>query len=279
MGQQSRDRFAAVVRDPQVRLDLACLLIAAEALPPDRAEPPALDRFLDAGLAELDRLATQVPREGRADSRLRAVLNRFRGDAEDYQRLESSLLPEVLRRGRGLPILLSTVWTEVARRADVPAYGVALPGHFVVGVGDPTTFRADALDGDRVLVDPFRGGVLLPYDGARDLVERAGQVFRRDHLAPADPLATVARMLANIRAWATPPLRASTRLWAIDLALLLPHRDVTLHRERALALLHLGRYGQAALGFEDYAERVAETAPLEAETATGFARRARAHLN
>jgi regulator of sirC expression with transglutaminase-like and TPR domain len=262
-----------------VRLDLACLLMAAEEQPAERASPPALDRYLDAGLAALDDLAAAVPGPGRDDSRLRAALGGFHGDTGDYDRLESSLLPEVLRRRRGLPILLSTVWTEVARRAGIPAYGVALPGHFVVAVGDPETFRVDAVDGDRVLVDPFRGGTLLPYDRARDLAERAGAVFRREHLAPADPVATLARMLANIRAWATPPLRASTRLWAIDLALLLPHHDASLRRERALALMHLGRYASAARGFDEYADLVADAAPLEADVARGFARRARAHLN
>ena len=279
MSEESRRRFAEIVRGADVRLDLACLLLAAETLPPDRAEPPALDGCLEAGLAALDALAQRVPDQGRADERLRTALTGFAGDDADYRRLESSLLPDVLRRRRGLPILLSTVWTEVARRAGVRAYGVALPGHFVVGVGDPDTFRVDAVDGERVLVDPFRGGRLLPYDAARDLVERSGSVFRREHLRPADPVAVVARMLANIRTWATPPLRAATRLWAIDLSLLLPHHDATLRRERAIALMHLGRYASAAAWFEAYAEQTAQTAPLEAEVAHGMARRARAHLN
>jgi len=40
--------------------------------------------------------------------------NRF--FAEDFEDLRSSLLPEVLRRQRGLPLLLSIVWVEVALR-------------------------------------------------------------------------------------------------------------------------------------------------------------------
>lgn len=73
----------------------------------------------------------------------------FHGTPADYQRLESSLLHEVLRRRRGLPILLSVVWMEVARRAGAPVYGVALPGHFVVGFGP---------EEEQVLADPFDGG-------------------------------------------------------------------------------------------------------------------------
>ncbi|MCZ9344314.1 transglutaminase-like domain-containing protein, partial [Streptomyces sp. TRM76130] len=59
----------------------------------------------------------------------------FRGSPADYRRLDASLLHRVLARRRGLPILLSVVWIEVARRAGAPVYGVALPGHFVVGFG------------------------------------------------------------------------------------------------------------------------------------------------
>lgn len=70
----------------------------------------------------------------------------FAGSSQDYQRLDSSVLQQVLRRRRGLPILLSVVWIEVARRAGAPVYGLSLPGHYVVGFGDPA---------ERVLADPF----------------------------------------------------------------------------------------------------------------------------
>ena len=201
MSVQSRERFADVVRvggaagDPlDVRLDLAALLLAAEALPAEAGSGPVLDRYLADGLALLDRLAADVPDEGRDDARLRAALTGYRGGQDDYTRLEASLLPAVLEHRRGLPILLSTVWTEVARRVGIRAYGVGLPGHFVVGVGDPS--------GARVLVDPFCGGALLPYDRARALVAAGGHRLRPEHLRPHDPIDTLDRMLGNVRAWA-----------------------------------------------------------------------------
>ncbi|MEZ5115182.1 MAG: transglutaminase-like domain-containing protein [Candidatus Nanopelagicales bacterium] len=279
MTSESRERFAAVVRTAPHRLDIACLLVAAESLPADRRSAAPLDRFLDAGLAALDDLAARVPAHGRPDQRLRAALEPFHGEPDDYALLESSLLPEVLRRRRGLPILLSTVWTEVARRAGVAAYGVGLPGHFVVGVGDPTTFDPDAMDGSRLLVDPWRGGTLLPYDAARDLVERSGQVFRRAQLAPHDPNATVSRVLTNIRTWAAAPLRAPVRLWAVELALLLPRHDVALRRERGRALLDLGAYGEAVRALDDYADLIEPLDPDEGQRARRLAARARAGLN
>lgn len=278
MSQASRERFAEVVRaggaagDPDdVRLDLALLLLSAEALPDDVVAGDGLDLLVRTGLTELDALAAAVPDEGRDDLRLRTVLGRFAGATDDYARLEASLLPEVLRDRRGLPILLSTVWTEVARRAGVPAYGVGLPGHFVVGVGDP--------DGARVLVDPWAGGRLLPYDRARELVAGTGRSLRPEHLRPHDPIDTIERVLANIRTWASTPERARHRLWAAELSLLLPRHDLGLRRDYGEALIAVGRYPEASRVLEEYADTVAGPMPLEAEHARRIARQARARLN
>ena len=127
MSTVSRERFAEVVRaggaagDPDdVRLDLALAYLSAEVLPDEDATDAALDALVARTLSALDTLADGVPGEGRDDVRLRAVLGEFSGGSTDYDRLESSLLPDVLRDRRGLPILLSTVRTEVARRAGVP---------------------------------------------------------------------------------------------------------------------------------------------------------------
>lgn len=132
---------------------MLCLLVGAEA-------DGALDESrMDSVQVELDALAGQLPfRPGGPRAwavALRELLGErygFRGSAADYQRLESSLLHEVLQRRRGLPILLSVVWLEVARRAGAPVYGVALPGHFVVGFGPVD---------EQVLADPFDGGRVL----------------------------------------------------------------------------------------------------------------------
>jgi hypothetical protein len=274
----SRERFADIVRvggaagDPaDVRLDRALVLLSVEVQPDDVATGTGLDEVEHRWLAELDDLAESVPDDGRDDSRLRSVLSGFQGTSSDYALLESSLLPDVLRRRRGLPILLSTVWTEVARRAGVPAYGVGLPGHFVVGVGDP--------DGVRVLVDPWSGGRLLPYDRARDIAAETGRSLRPEHLRPHDPIDTIDRVLGNIRAWASTPERARHRVWAAELGLMLPRHDLGLRREYGEALIAVGRYVEASRLLEEYADLVHGPMPLEAEHARRIARQARARLN
>ncbi|MFI7366751.1 tetratricopeptide repeat protein [Streptomyces sp. NPDC050149] len=268
-----RRRFAEEARAERPDLALLCLLLGAEA-------DPALDaNGMDAAQIELDRLAGLLPyglRDGRAwASALAELLGErygFEGAAADYQRLESSLLHEVLRRRRGLPILLSVVWIEVARRAGAPVYGVALPGHFVVGFGDPA---------ERVLADPFAGGRPLTDQDAELLVAGAtGGPLEASMLVPAQPLETVLRILNNIRAWAAArPERNDVALWAVELSLLLPSHPARLRYERAQLLVRGGEFLRGAAEMEEYAQVVADVDPAAAEAVRGSARAARAMLN
>ncbi|MPY64496.1 transglutaminase-like domain-containing protein, partial [Streptomyces spongiae] len=209
-----RRRFGEEARAERPDLATLCLLVGA-------AGDGTLDEAgEDAAQIELDRLAGQVPfRPGGPRSWALALAELlggtcgFRGSPGDYQRLESSFLHEVLQRRRGLPILLSVVWLEVARRAGAPVYGVALPGHFVVGFGPPE---------EQVLADPFDGGRVLTGGDAELLVVGAtGARLDPSMLEPADPLDVVLRVLNNIRAWAAArPERSDVSLWAVELSLL-----------------------------------------------------------
>ncbi|MFG2671900.1 MULTISPECIES: transglutaminase-like domain-containing protein [unclassified Streptomyces] len=271
--EEIRRRFAAEARAERPDLALLCLLLAAEA-------DPALDaNGIDAAQIELDRLAGLLPyglRGGRAwASALAELLGErygFEGSSAEYQRLESSLLHEVLRRRRGLPILLSVVWIEVARRAGAPVYGLALPGHFVVGFGDPE---------ERVLADPFAGGRPLSSQDAELLVtSTTGEPLEPSMLVPARPLETVLRILNNIRAWAAArPERSDVALWAVELSLLLPSHPARLRYERAQLLVRSGEFLRGAAELEEYADVVADVEPEAAEAVRRSARAARARLN
>ena len=155
MSAEVRERFARIVNDPEEQLDLAeaALLIAKE-------ERPDLD--IEAYLRRLDELAAAV--RGRlSDSptvddiilNLNIQLYReegLRGDTSTYYDPANSFLNEVLDRKTGIPITLSVIYIEVARRLGLPLVGVGFPGHFLVKHVGP--------DGEKVL-DPFLGGIEL----------------------------------------------------------------------------------------------------------------------
>ncbi|SHH99325.1 transglutaminase-like domain-containing protein [Streptomyces sp. 3214.6] len=271
-----RRRFAEEARAERPDLALLCLLIGAAA------DPELDEAGLDAAQIELDRLAGQLPyRPGGPRAwavALRELLGEgygFGGSAADYDRLESSLLHQVLVRRRGLPILLSVVWVEVARRAGAPVYGVALPGHFVVGFGPPTDLER------QVLVDPFDGGRVLSGGDAELLVAGAtGAPLETSMLTPAEPLEVVTRILNNIRSWAAArPERSDVALWAVELALAVPSHPARLRYEKGQLLVRRGDFLGGAAELEEYAGLVEVVDEEAAERVRKEAFAARAMLN
>ena len=81
----------------------------------------------------------------------------FTGDTDDYYSTQNSYLPAVLQTKRGMPITLSLLYKIVAERLGLRAWGVGLPGHFLVGM---------EMEESIMLIDPFTSGRLLTVDEA-----------------------------------------------------------------------------------------------------------------
>jgi len=287
MTEESRERFAAEARAQRPDPVLLCLLMGFE-VDAFAADPEAsLESAIAPSLAALNKLTARAAAELAADgcgpdappARTAGVLAGalagvadLRGGPGAYRRLESSLLHQVLRTGRGLPILLSVVWIHVGRSLGLPVHGVALPGHFVVGVGDP--------DGAYVLVDPFRGGQPLTHQEAEAIVAEAGYPLDPEMLRPAEPLDIVLRVLGNIRTWASArPEHARTQLWATELSLLLPRHPAQLRLERGELLVRTGYFVEGAAEMESYATILDAFDPESAARVRLEARAARYRLN
>jgi regulator of sirC expression with transglutaminase-like and TPR domain len=134
----------------------------------DAADPDAVVRRLDE-LAERVRGRVQSERPDAFLAHLHAVLfdeEDFRGNAEDYTDPRNSYLPWVLEQRRGLPITLTLVYREVARRVGLRVEGINAPGHFLARV------RAGE---DSMIVDPFfRGRVVSTEEACEFLQDLTG---------------------------------------------------------------------------------------------------------
>ena len=173
--------FSTLANQPSARLDQLALALAAEF------RPGAVDA--DATILELDRLgeelaATIAARGARAPeeeadacAELLGDTYGFEGDDDEVDHPDNSMLDLVVARRVGLPILLSAVYVEVARRAGVRVLGVGLPGHFVVA-----HFGAEP----PVVLDPFGGG------------RRIEARVDASQLRPWGPHETALRMLNNL---------------------------------------------------------------------------------
>jgi regulator of sirC expression with transglutaminase-like and TPR domain len=160
------------------------------ALTMSQALQPELD--VVSSLADLDELAAECPTPTR-DALMTWLFGsgRFVGDRDDYHGWRNSCLDQVLARRRGMPITLSVVAVEVARRVGVTLVGVGMPGHFLVGdPADPGWFA-----------DPFHGRTAMTPADCRELYDgMGGGHWSASMLAPTPNRLVVARMLNNLRA-------------------------------------------------------------------------------
>jgi regulator of sirC expression with transglutaminase-like and TPR domain len=227
------ERFRQLVAGPErsLRLDEAAFLIAAHARP---------DLDTSAGLAALDSLAGQV-RERTVDGVIDLLFGElgFTGNSASYYEPENSFLDQVLERRVGIPITLSLLAIEVARRVDVGLDGVGFPGHFLLRTrDDPPGF-----------VDAFSGGRRLDVDGCAQLFRRlAGPEapFAVEVLDPIGPRLILARMLGNLRTIYRERAQRQDLVWVEQLRVALPGAALADRRALAMALADVGRFDEAA---------------------------------
>ena len=182
----------------------AALVIARIEFP--RLDPaPYLTRLDEMGAAASRAIAAGTAQTGdrSALAAVRAV-NRylfedlgFRGNSDKYDDPRNSCLNEVLDRRTGIPITLSVVYMEVARRAGLSIEGVNFPRHFLVRCADPSRPATGCL-----ILDPFHGGVVLNEHRCRVLLQQhvgPEVTFSRSLLAPATRGDIIVRMLLNLK--------------------------------------------------------------------------------
>ncbi|MEO5735474.1 MAG: transglutaminase-like domain-containing protein [Rubrivivax sp.] len=246
------DFFAALVADDA---DFP-VLEAAVAVAQD--EYPELD--VQGTLARIDELGEQLrvrmPPDSAPLQRLRLLHPYFfqelgfGGNVNNYYDPANSLVPEVLRTRRGIPITLALIYIEIAASIGLKAEGISFPGHFLVKVQlsrgeiviDPFDGRSLGRDELEERLQPYRPGGASAGDGA--LLEQVLQAAR--------PRQVIARMLANLRElYRSAGDRA--RLIAVQqrLVLLMPQVPAE-RRELALALAHDGRHAAACDALSRY---------------------------
>jgi regulator of sirC expression with transglutaminase-like and TPR domain len=117
----------------------------------------------------------------------------FRGNSDAYGDPRNSFLNEVLDRRLGIPITLSIIYTFIAQEIGIPAFGIGLPGHFIVGVRD---------EDEEMWFDPYNGGRQLSLADCAFLVRSTVGYegpLEATWFDPAAPREIIARLLNNLR--------------------------------------------------------------------------------
>jgi regulator of sirC expression with transglutaminase-like and TPR domain len=239
--------------------DLAAPAFLIARLEYKKLDPgPYLDRLDQWGDAAFHRVAADPghdsPLAARVDALNKYLFSElgFSGNRDQYEDPRNSCLNEVLDRRTGIPITLSLVYIEIARRAGLRAEGVNFPGHFLVRVlHDLHTDDPD----EGLIVDAFHGGAILNEHECRMLLHRhLGEeaAWAPELLARATRRQILVRMLLNLKRlyvkWRSFPQARSIT----DLLLTLSPSAVTELRDRGLLAYHMNDFPAALRDLEEY---------------------------
>lgn len=240
--QRTRQLFSQEVQQPDKQIDLAkaALYIAQE-------EYPLLpDEYLNALDTMAGELQERLPAQ-RYPLRIVQSINQylyddlgFRGNTNNYNDPRNSFLNDVLERRTGIPITLSLVYLEIARRIDFPMVGVGMPGHFLI--------RPDVAEME-IFVDAFnRGEVLFAEDCRKLLAQIYGKPIelKPEFLYPVTHRQFLARMLTNLKMIYLEQQNWEKALSAVERILLLfPDLPGEL-RDRSLLCYQIGDWAAAS---------------------------------
>jgi len=233
--------------DPRVNLDLAALELATLEYP-DLDPRPFLD-ILDSHAAEL----SQMLNSGFDGAEFVAAMNDylfndlgFEGSEADYQDPRNSCLNEVLARRVGIPITLSLVYMEIARRLGRPVYGIGLPGHFIVQYddGEFSTY-----------IDPFHRGRTLEEEECIALASQASGLDVSGRLGLLDPVGgryIAVRMLNNLRGVYLRQRAYPKLCGVLSLLITATPESANEYVQRGVVNLELKQFGEARKDLETY---------------------------
>jgi regulator of sirC expression with transglutaminase-like and TPR domain len=237
---------APELEDEKIDLIRAALVIA-------RTQYPNLEIEEYAGRVETlaRRVAAQV-----SDSEQHTLgsLNRvlfeeaqLRGNREDYYDPRNSFLNDVLDRGLGIPITLSILYMEVARRVGFPLSGVGMPGHFLLKHYDH--------DGEETLIDCFNRGDIL---SRQDCQQRLNEIYegeinmRPEFLCPLSRRQILTRVLNNLKTVYLSTRNFRRALTISDLVLVIYPQSGEDLKQRAFLRYSMGMQRIAAEDLEEY---------------------------
>jgi regulator of sirC expression with transglutaminase-like and TPR domain len=248
----SPEAFALLSRQAQCLDSPDALLGGAVAI--------ALHQMEDVDLAAQDALIQKYADEVRRRVRghqIQAILAHlhdvlfeeegFAGNTEDYYNPSNSYLPAVLAGKRGLPITLSLVYKMVAERLGLQAWGVGLPGHFLVAVEDQP---------ERILLmDAFAKGRILTIGEAHQRIQELfgpEMEWSDDMLRPATNRHWLTRILQNLLHIFGTNNRYADVAAVLEMEMLLwPNQD-HLQRDLALVLARIGLSRPASHWLDSY---------------------------
>lgn len=169
----------------------------------------------------------------------------FEGDCEDYHHPQNSLIHRVLKRRKGLPIMLSGLYIEIARRLDFEVLGIGFPYHFII---QPKNYGETPF-----FIDPFRKGAILVEEDLEMLLHKYDMPLPlKQAIAPNSTRKIIQRMSNNLFFSYQRMKDNCGILRNIERLILISPECPDLFRIRASVLASMGKINQAICSMETY---------------------------
>jgi regulator of sirC expression with transglutaminase-like and TPR domain len=228
-------------------LDRASLIMALEEYPD--LDIPQYLRRLDTLAARADVLIGVDRAAANVIHGLNEVLfvqEGLRGNSDDYYDPRNSYLNEVLDRRLGIPISLSVIYMEIARRIDFSIKGIGFPGHFLV----------KHVTNDRdIIIDPFNMGHIITLNECQELLDKIHKgavTMNASLLQPMERRTIITRMLYNLKSVYTQKEQYFKALSVIDKILVLNPGTPSELRDRGMIYMQTSLFAKALADLEAY---------------------------
>jgi regulator of sirC expression with transglutaminase-like and TPR domain len=249
MSNWSDASWGEFVRSKEFTLDRAAFLIAKSL------QYPSLD--IDEQLRILDSMGEELKRsiDNKRPTEIIASINEylfekhgFRGNDQDYYDPRNSYLNDVIARRTGIPITLSVLYIELARRIGFELHGVGFPGHFLV---------KHMYHDFTIVIDPFNKGKILSQEDFQYLLDKLynGQIrFEQRFLDSVTKEQILIRMLRNLKDTYMHSYDYNKALTAIDMTVSIDPNLAEEFRDRGLVLYEKKLFGDALSNLTKYLE-------------------------
>ena len=162
----------------------------------------------------------------------------FHGATQGYYDPRNSLMPDVLERRQGLPIMLALLCMAVGRRIKLRIDGLGFPFHFMALYGDAT---------GEWLLDPFYGALVEPTAVSDYLARIVGRPFQLSAAMwePVSAQMLAVRVLNNLRNAYMTTENTALALRTLDYLVAAQPQERQYWRERGLLHYKLADWEQA----------------------------------
>ncbi len=125
----------------------------------------------------------------------------FSGDSSDFFNPQNSYINKVLSNRKGNPVTLGIIYMGIARKLDIPVFGVNLPRNFLLAYrAEPDEISEDKYFTRDVLfyINPFQSGALLGRKEIDIFLDKQEIPHDPSYYAPCSNQQIIHRLITNL---------------------------------------------------------------------------------